>query len=395
MNKLHCIILMLLLPLAISAQSISPLCRTCGKKIAQCPYKGKHPASPGPSRQQTHGSRPARRPSAQHSGSGSQHAQGSASQYVTNRRFDDGTPKAGSYTGYIKNGMRNGEGTFRCDNGNIAKGVWENDNMTGYGSVTTPNGAKYEGYLKDNNFSGYGTYTYFNDVKYTGHWEDDKKDGYGIITFKDGTQYRCQWKDDKENGYCVMLIDGGMIIGQFTDGVLNGHGIVIQTDGTPAYKRWKDNECVETLDLTATSRPDTYSYKYTYSDGTYVEGNLKDGKGLCKFTNGDVYEGEWKDSRQQGFGIYRFSSGDIYAGQWDNGMKNGTGIYFFKSTNDAYGGSWKDNKKCNTGTYFYYRSGNAYIGQWDNDKMNGTGTMYYKDHCTRARWHNDNIAEVL
>ena len=34
MKKIHYIILLLLMPLALGAQSISPTCRTCGKKIA-------------------------------------------------------------------------------------------------------------------------------------------------------------------------------------------------------------------------------------------------------------------------------------------------------------------------------------------------------------------------
>ena len=312
MKTIRYIILLLLMPLALGAQSISPTCRTCGKKIALCPYKGKHPKKQSPARQQ-HSSRPSGRPSAPHGSYGNTASQGSSSQssslqqpttqsrqYVTDRRFDN------------------------------------------------------------------------------------------------GTEYRSEWKDDKQEGWAMLVIDGGILIGKFAGDKLDGHGLVIQKDGTPVYKRWKDDECVEELPLTATSRPDTYSYNYTYDDGTYVEGNIKNGKGLCKFPGGAVYEGEWKDSNPHGFGIYRYKNGDIYVGELNEGKKDGTGIYFYKSTNDAYAGEWRNDKKCYNGTYFWYRSGNAYVGQWSGDNMSGFGTMYYRNSkCSRGRWENDNLVEAL
>ena len=183
MKKIHYIILLLLMPLALGAQSISPTCRTCGKKIALCPYKGKHPAKQSQSRQQ-HSSKPSRRPSTPHSNYGSTHQSSSSQQpqvesrlYVTNKRFEDGTDRAGYYTGYVKDGMRQGEGTIKFDNGTVAVGNWEHDRMNGKGTTTASNGQKYEGEFKNSNFDGFGTLTYEKGGKYIGTWKDDKKDG--------------------------------------------------------------------------------------------------------------------------------------------------------------------------------------------------------------------------
>ena len=36
-------------------------------------------------------------------------------------------------------------------------------------------------------------------------------------------------------------------------------------------------------------------------------------------TNGDVYEGDWKDDKRHGNGKYTFfANGDIQEGKWDN-----------------------------------------------------------------------------
>jgi hypothetical protein len=36
--------------------------------------------------------------------------------------------------------------------------------------------------------------------------------------------------------------------------------------------------------------------------------------------DGDVYQGEWKFGKQDGFGEYRFASGTVYHGEFKNGM---------------------------------------------------------------------------
>ena len=275
MKKIHYIILLLLMPLALGAQSISPTCRTCGKKIALCPYKGKHPTKQSQSRH--------------------------------------------------------------------------------------------------------------------------KKDGFSIEVYPDGSEFRGTFKDGHADGfYMYVQKGGGYRIGKFENGKVEGHSLYFGDDGKPMYALSKDDKCVETTDLTATSRPGTYSYKHSYYNGTYVEGNITNGKGLCKYPNGDVYEGEWKDSKHHGFGIYRFNNGDIYIGQWNEGKRDGTGIYYYKSNNDAYAGEWRDDKRCYNGTFFWYKSGNAYIGQWSDDKISGFGTMYYRNSkCSRGRWANDKLVEKL
>lgn len=42
--------------------------------------------------------------------------------------------------------------------------------------------------------------------------------------------------------------------------------------------------------------------------------NLKHGKGVYKFNNGNRYEGEWYNNQKNGTGKYYYSSGELYIG---------------------------------------------------------------------------------
>ena len=43
------------------------------------------------------------------------------------------------------------------------------------------------------------------------------------------------------------------------------------------------------------------------------------------YTNGEKYNGEWKDGSIHGYGIYHYEDGSIYSGEFIGGQKNGKG----------------------------------------------------------------------
>jgi len=75
--------------------------------------------------------------------------------------------------------------------------------------------------------------------------------------------------------------------------------------------------------------------KKTYQDGEYDgEHNVseeREGYGVMKYTEGDVYQGEWRDDMQHGKGEIVYSDGDKYIGQFQNGNFHGYGEYFYKN----------------------------------------------------------------
>ena len=53
---------------------------------------------------------------------------------------------------------------------------------------------------------------------------------------------------------------------------------------------------------------------------------MKDGKGLYKFANGDVYDGMFKNDKINGKGLYTWANKIGYKGQFKNNMVEKNGI---------------------------------------------------------------------
>jgi len=120
---------------------------------------------------------------------------------------------------------------------------------------------------------------------------------------------------------------------------------------------------------------------YKYVSGSVYDGdwdnNKKHGKGIYKYANGNVYDGDWDNDKMHGKGIYKYVNGDVYDGDWDDGYKHGKGIYKYANGN-VYDGDWDNDKKHGKGIYKYV-NGDVYDGDWDNDNMHGKGIYKYAD----------------
>lgn len=49
------------------------------------------------------------------------------------------------------------------------------------------------------------------------------------------------------------------------------------------------------------------------------------------FSNGDMYEGEWKNGKKHGKGVYHFNNQSVYEGDFYEGYRHGQGEYRFKN----------------------------------------------------------------
>lgn len=69
--------------------------------------------------------------------------------------------------------------------------------------------------------------------------------------------------------------------------------------------------------------------------------NHPDGKGVAKFDNGSVYDGDWEDGVMQGQATYTLNNGDVYEGTWKNNAYD-EGKYTVKEDGSYYVGKFNE-----------------------------------------------------
>ena len=100
------------------------------------------------------------------------------------------------------------------------------------------------------------------------------------------------------------------------------------------------------------------------------------GHGVSSFlsslwSNGQVYEGTWKNDKQHGHGVRRWPDGNVYEGEYKDDNMHGHGVYRWAS-GSVYEGEFKDVNMHGHGVY-RWASGSVYEGEWKDDKENGQG----------------------
>ena len=120
---------------------------------------------------------------------------------------------------------------------------------------------------------------------------------------------------------------------------------------------------------------------YIYPSGAKYVGSFKegriDGTGILYFSNGDVYDGEWRGYYREGKGKLKFADGSTYIGEFEKSLFNGKGIMTYIN-GDSYEGDWKDNRSDGVGRYSFY-FGDKYEGEFQDGNFHGDGVYYFKD----------------
>jgi hypothetical protein len=126
--------------------------------------------------------------------------------------------------------------------------------------------------------------------------------------------------------------------------------------------------------------------------GTYTgdknEKGEKNGQGKMEYTNGDIYEGSWKNDVRDGKGKIIFENKSSYDGTWSDDTMNGHGIFTYFN-GDVYDGIFEDGNRSGDGK-MSYENGEKYIGQWKDDVRYGKGKMTYKNgNAYEGKWRKD------
>jgi hypothetical protein len=132
---------------------------------------------------------------------------------------------------------------------------------------------------------------------------------------------------------------------------------------------------------------------YRFDDGGIYDGEYLDdyfhGLGVERFADGTTYEGEYRADKRSGHGIYRYANGSVYEGGWLNGFKSGYGSYRFASGH-VYEGGCMNGLPSGYGI-MRYPDGRVYEGQYLNGKGSGHGVLRGADGTIiqEGRYAND------
>lgn len=257
----------------------------------------------------------------------------------------------------VKGDCKNGAGTYN-DGEYKYVGNFKDGYLHGKGTLTTKKGISYTGDFFKNQAHGFGKKTFKNGTTATGEFKNNRMDGNFIIKYSNGASYKGGMKNDKYHGQGTLIAaDGSKFVGQFINGK-QGQGVVTKAK-TKAQTKVKTKGC--------------------------VTGNCKNGSGKLRYKNGDVYEGNFKDTYRHGKGSYTWKSGGKFVGEWikDDGVK---GTYEYKNGN-IYTGDFKKNSdlvRHGFGKFVTKSTGEIRNGLWCNNKYIGDDPGFTIDTCIKV-----------
>ena len=134
--------------------------------------------------------------------------------------------------------------------------------------------------------------------------------------------------------------------------------------------------------------------KLDFSDGSY-EGEIngdgqKHGRGIYRWIDGSVYEGDYRDDLRDGKGKFLWSNGESYTGDYLKDGRTGKGIYHWPD-GSKYNGEFLSGKRQGLGTY-HSTEGSIYEGEWFDDLQRGQGMIISASgKKTKGIWRKGNL----
>ncbi|KAG0483666.1 hypothetical protein HPP92_011750 [Vanilla planifolia] len=179
-----------------------------------------------------------------------------------------------------------------------------------------------------------------------------------------------------------LLLNGDFYTGQWSfDGLQHGTGKYLWTDGCMYEGQWR--------------RGTTFGQgKFSWPSGATYEGHFKagfmDGFGTHTASSGHTYRGSWSMNHKHGHGTKYFSNGDFYDGEWRVDLPDGHGRYIW-ANGDEYSGEWRAGIIHGKGS-FVWAAGERYDGGWEVGRPAGSGTFRWADGSRYiGLWSMDNV----
>ena len=121
--------------------------------------------------------------------------------------------------------------------------------------------------------------------------------------------------------------------------------------------------------------------QYVWSNGDEYQGTWRDnqmhGRGTFKCKEGE-YQGEFYFHKMQGFGKFKYSSGGAYVGEFVGGKREGRGVFGY-TDECIYEGEFLGGIPNGKGTMLF-ANGDVYTGEWADGRQHGAG-VYESRHA--------------
>ncbi|TDE08298.1 MORN repeat-containing protein [Dyadobacter psychrotolerans] len=272
------------------------------------------------------------------------------------------------------NGKKNGPAKGHYPNGNHYACTFKDEKLEGAFFFSVKDGTSYETFYKADKFSGIQKIFYPDKTRIEVKSENGEMEGWATLYFVGGNKLVGYYKDTDFQGEVTSYSSDKMLdirkVGTWSNGTFNGPLKAYFSNGNRFEGNVKNNK--------EDGRGVTY-----LSDGSTIEEFYENGtpKGDATwiFLNGGKYIGELKNGGMNGFGKFFFADGWYYEGQWVNGIMHGLGRVTAPYTDFVkncigcitYEGEWKNGLKNGYGKCYNVDGKLLYDGKFENDRPTG------------------------
>lgn len=206
--------------------------------------------------------------------------------------------------------------------GSVYSGQWSGRTRHGFGFQSWSDGSSYAGQWAENIAYGQGVYTFPDGSAYVGQWERNRFHGLGAYYDVSRTVFRGQWQNGQREGFGVEESGswpGTKYAGLFSDGLKEGDGMCAWSDGGEYCGQWRSNQITGCGIYACSERRRRYKGQWLDSQ--------KHGIGFYEWPDGRVYQGQYWQDQASGFGAFAWPDGQRYEGYWQIGKQHGAGHY--------------------------------------------------------------------
>ena len=119
-----------------------------------------------------------------------------------------------------------------------------------------------------------------------------------------------------------------------------------------------------------------------FPNGNIYEGDIRNsvphGNGMIIFTNQEIYKGDFENGEMTGKGTFIYSDKSYYSGKIKNGVFEGKGSIKWNNGTE-YHGNFVNSVLSGKGKMYNNNTGEKYVGYFDKNEFHGEGVYTYRN----------------